>query len=258
MRFGAARRAGPGVAALVVLAAAGARAERHEVVVSAAASLRTVLDEVVARYGQLHPATEVVVNSAASGVLEKQIERGAPVDLFLSASRVEIDRLEKAGLVSRRAVFAAGSLVVVVPRDAKPPASFEGLVDPSFGRIAIGDPGTVPCGRYARQALESLGLWERVEPRLIPAGNVRQVLEYVARGEVDAGVVYDTDAGLLPDRVVRGPQAPPGSHDPIVYEGAVPTGAPDAGQADAVLRFLLSEEGRRILARRGFLPPTAP
>lgn len=229
-----------------------ARAEGPEALVSAASSLKAAMADVVERYTGVYPGTRIALNTASSGVLARQIEHGAPVDLFVSASPVEVDRLDDLGLVRERAVIAGGVLVVVVPAGRSPPEHFADVAAPRFRRVALGNPGTVPAGRYARQALRALGVWDALEPRAVLGENVRQVLDWVARGEVDAGLVYATDAALLPRRVALGPAAPPGSHAPIVYEAAVPEGAPNPVVGGDLLRFLGSEEGREILSRRGF------
>lgn len=234
-----------------------AAAGREEILVSAAISFGNALDEIVRRYRVLHPDREVVLNTASSGVLLGQIERGAPVDLFVSASPFEIDRLDGQGLLrgGSRTAVASGELVLVVPAGEHPPRRFEDLRETRFGRIAIGNPRTVPAGRYARQALRTLDLWEALQPRLILAENARQVLEYVARGEVSSGLIYRTDALSMAERVRSGPSAPEGSHDAIVYEAAVPAEAPHPDLATELLDFLVSREGRESLERAGFGPP---
>ena len=233
------------------------REEQPEVLVSAAASLRSALQETVERFKPLYPGGSVALNTASSGVLLTQIEHGAPVDLFLSASSLEIDRLVEQGLVWNRSrvPIASNRIVVVVPRGQEPPGQLEDLAGPRFDRIAIGNPSTVPQGRYAKQALQTLGLWETIEARIVLAENARQVLDYVSRGEVSAALVYATDAILLPDSVTEGPLAPAGSHAFILYEGAVPKEAPHPQRGHDLLDFLISEEGQEILARKGFLPP---
>ena len=136
-------------------------------------------------------------NFGASGDLQKQIEAGAPIDVFLSAAQRQMDELEKQNLIvaaSRRA-FARNVLTVIKPADSRidiaKPAD---LLDARVGRIVIGNPKTVPAGQYAEESLRALGLWERLQPKLVFSENVRQALDYVARGEVDAGFVYTTDA----------------------------------------------------------------
>jgi molybdate transport system substrate-binding protein len=252
------------VAAVLTVAPAGAPptrandAAREAVVVSAAASLGPVLREITAAYESREPSRRVMINTAASGILMRQVERGAPVDLFLSASPVEVRKLEGQGLLRphTKTVFAEGRLVVLVPRGTTPPDSLADLAGPAYPRIAVGNYKTVPAGRYAKEALETAGLWDRLQHRLIPAENARQVLDYVARAEVQAGLAYRTDARLLPDDVVEGPEVPPGTHSPILYVGAVAADAEHPKAARRLLSFMVSTEGRAILDRFGFEPPS--
>jgi molybdate transport system substrate-binding protein len=243
------------IAALALVLVLGTAGNDTGILVSAASSLRGVIDEIVEAYLQRDPGAEVAINTAASGVLLRQIEHGAPVDLFLSASTHEIDLLEAEGRVRTSRVFAVNRLVVVVPGGHAPPTSIQELPAERFERIAIGNPGTVPAGRYARECFERLGLLDAIEPRLVLGENVRQVLEWAVRGEVDAALVYATDAGLVADRVVMGPLAPPRSHPGIFYEGAVIEGSRDPDLAVRLLEFLSSRAGKDILLRRGFLIP---
>jgi molybdate transport system substrate-binding protein len=251
------------VVALLLASIAGAMAcatAAGTVLVSAASSLKEAVRDVADRFEAAHPGIEIVVNAAASGVLLRQIEEDAPVDLFLSASPDEIRRLECFGRIEAGTArpFASNRLVVIVPAGGSPPSTLAGLSDPRFHRIAIGNPRTVPAGRYAEQALRWAGILDAVAPRLVPGESARQALEYVARGEVEAGLVYATDVRALDGKVARGPAAPDGSHDPIVCLAAPLRDAPHRKEAEALTAFLLSEEGRGILARRGFLPPPAP
>jgi molybdate transport system substrate-binding protein len=152
-------------------------------------------------------------------------------------------------------VFAVNRLVVVVPNGRSPPSSFEALSAKRFERIAIGNPRTVPAGRYARECFETLGLLDAIEARFVFGENVRQVLGWAVRGEVDAALVYATDAALVADRIATGPFAPPRSHAGIFYEGAVIEGSRDPAVALQLLEFLTSRAGKDILLEKGFLIP---
>lgn len=223
--------------------------------VSAAVSLKPALAEVARVWSRSRPGVELELNAGGSAILLQQIRRGAPVDLFLSASPVEIDRLEQDGLLlpGARRVIASNELVLVVPHGGALPESVEDLREPRWRRIAIGNPRTAPVGRYARDALARADLWEPLQPRLVLGENARQVLDYVARGEVAVGLVYRTDAILLPDRVHGGPPLPPGPGGPVRYEAAVPRDAPNPRLALELLELLVSDRGRRILRGHGFL-----
>jgi molybdate transport system substrate-binding protein len=227
-------------------------------IVAAALSLKGTFEEMAALYQAKHPGERVQFNFAASGVLQRQIEGGAPVDLFASASSREMDELERKNLLaagSRRA-FARNGIVLIALAGAKPAASdFRDLQSVKVRRIAIGNPATVPAGKYAEEVLRSFSVWDTVREKLVFAENVRQVLDYTARGEVDAGVVFFTDAMGVPGIQVAA-SAPETSHAPAVYHAAVVAGAKNNERARAFIEVLLSPEGREVLKRRGFL--TAP
>lgn len=238
---------------------AGCRGERAApdlltLTVSAAASLREAMTDVAAVYQAEHPEVRIRNNFAASGVLQRQIERGAGADLFVSAGERQMDALAAQGLIDgdTRRVFARNELVLVVPRSA--PGAVRSFADlAGVGRVAIGDPAFVPAGEYARQTLRSLGLWNAVKGRAVLGQNVRQVLTYVERGETDAGLVYRTDAATARVRVVAA--APPASHRPIVYPAAVVAGSEHPAEARRYLEFLAGPAARRVLRGRGFAAP---
>jgi molybdate transport system substrate-binding protein len=241
----------PAVLASTVTAAA-------ELTVSVAISMKDAVEEIGRRFVATRPGVVVRYNLGSSGELQKQIEAGAPIDLFVSAAQRQMDELERKGLIiaGTRRTFARNVLTVIKPSDsrvdvAKPP----NLLDPRVQRVVIGNPKTVPAGQYAEESLKALGLWERVGPKLVFAENVRQAVEYVARGEVDAGFVYVTDAVLRADRVKEAFRPAEDTYRPITYPVALVKDAKAAGLAQSFLDFLLGPEGRSVLARFGFLPP---
>ena len=235
------------------LALWGAAAQAGEMVVSGAASLTNAFGELKALYEKKHPGLTVHTNYAASNPLLKQMQEGAPVDVFASADQETMDKAEKAGLIdpATRRDFVSNKLVLIVPRGGKKPA---GLADLSGARrIAVGNPDSVPAGRYARESLTRAGLWETLSPRFIMGNSVRQVLDYVARGEVDAGFVYATDARQMADKVEVALVAE--GHKPVLYPVAVATTGKNAAQGKAFVDFLLSSEAGEVLARYGFSRP---
>ena len=246
-----------GLGAALLLLACGGTTAAAALHVSAAVSLRPALERAVLDYRSQHPAVDLLLNTGGSGVLLQQALRGAPVDLLISASPEEIDRLiaEAGALPASRRRIASNRLVVVTPPDLPVPASLEDLLRPEFDRIAVGNARTAPLGRYTREALRALGVWEQIQGRLVPAENARQVVEYVARGEVAAGIVYRTDARLLEDRVVTGPEVPSQLHAPIIYEGVVLAAPGKQAASVSFLDWLASEPGRAVLARHGFRSP---
>lgn len=224
-----------------------------EMTISAAASLTNAFNELVGIFEKAHPGLKVNVNYAASNPLLRQIMAGAPVDVFASADQGTMDDAVKEKVVNpeTRKNFAANDLVLIVPKNGKRPENLAALQD--MGKIAIGNPDSVPAGRYARAALEKVGLWDKLSPHFIQGASVRQVLDYVARGEVDAGFVYRTDAMQQKDNVelvmvVDG-------HDPVTYPIAVAeTGSnPAAGQE--FINFVLSPAGQEVLEKYGFSKP---
>jgi molybdate transport system substrate-binding protein len=240
------------VGALLPAAAGG-----QELIVSAAISTKDALEELGRGFVRDRPGAVVRYNFGSSGDLEKQIEAGAPVDVLVSAGQREMDALETRGLLvpGTRRVFARNVLTVVVPAssagDLAKPAD---LLAARIGRIAIGNPATVPVGQYAEESLRALGVWDRLRPRLVFAENVRQVLEYVARGEVDAGFVYTTDAALRAGRVREAFRPPEETYRPVLYPVGVVTGSRQPALAAAFVDRLVGREGQAVLARFGFLP----
>jgi molybdate transport system substrate-binding protein len=244
--------------AVSILAASGARAQ--DVTLSVAISLKDVTEDLGRTFVASHPGVTLRYNFGASGDLQKQIEAGAPVDLFLSAAQRQMDELEKQKLIiaSTRRAIARNALVAIKPADSTLDVSkANDLLQARVTHIAIGNPKTVPAGQYAEESLRALGLWDRVQPKLVFAENVRQVLDYVARGEVEAGFVYTTDAATRAQGVKEAFRAPDDSYRPVVYPGAVVAASKQPTLAQAFLDLLTSPQGRAVLSRFGFQPPPA-
>lgn len=216
--------------------------------VSAAASLTDAFTELKDKFEKRNPGDTVLLNFAASNPLLRQIQAGAPADVFASADQPTMDKAAGAIDSATRANFASNSLVLVVPKGRKKPAVLEDLRQ--MERIAVGNPDSVPAGRYARQSLEAAGLWEELAPRYIQGENVRQVLNYVARGEVDAGFVYGTDASQMADKVDSALTA--ANHAPVTYPIAVAVTGGNRPGGEAFIKFVLSPEGQAVLAKYGF------
>ena len=227
-----------------------------DLTVSAASSLGNAFRELAPLFEARNPGTRVVFNFAASDALLAQVARGAPVDVFASADEETMDRADNQRLLApgSRRTFARNALMVVVPSDAKVrPTSLVDLQHPAFRRVALGSPASVPAGRYARAALEAAKLWTPIEQRAVFAQNVRQALDYVARGEVDAGFVYATDAIIMKDKVLVAFRVPTAT--PIRYPAAAIAGRANGDAARRFVDFLLSPEAQAVLARQGFLKP---
>ncbi len=228
-------------------------AHAAELTVSGAASLANALDELKQVFEKTHPGLKVNTSYAASNPLLRQIVEGAPVDVFASADQETMDKAAEAKVIdpATRRTFAKNDLVLIVPKGHARPKDLAELI--ALERIAIGNPDSVPAGRYSRAALQKAGLWDKLQSRFINSASVRQALDYVARGEVDAGLVYATDARQMQDKVdvaliVTG-------HDPVSYPIAVAVTGNNPGAGQEFLDFVISEEGQGILAKYGFARP---
>lgn len=243
--------------ALLLLAPA-ASADAQELTLSVAISMKEAVEELGKSFATGRPGLTLRFNFGASGELQKQIEAGAPVDVFISAAQRQMDELEKATLIlpaSRRA-FARNALTVIKPADSRVDIAKAGdLLDARVKRIVVGNPRTVPVGQYAEESLVALGLWERLRPKLVFAENVRQALDYVVRGEVDAGFVYTTDAAARAAGVKEAFRPSEDTYRPIVYPAAVVAASKQQPLARAFVDLLVSRDGQAILARLGFQPP---
>jgi molybdate transport system substrate-binding protein len=254
------------LAALLALSAptAGrALAQQRPLVVFAAASTKNALDAVSTAF-QYKTGIKVVASYAASSALVKQIAQGAPADLYLSADLDWMDYASQHKLIqdATRVDLLGNQLVLIAPKDApvghlaiNRTVDFNRLTD--GGRIAVGDVRAVPAGKYAKAALENLGLWPTVEQKLAMAENVRVALALVARGEAPLGIVYATDARVEPKVKVIG-VFPPDSHPPIIYPLAL-TAVAKPGAA-ALLAFMRSPQAKPLFERYGFtfLPGGSP
>lgn len=249
------------IVALVLLALFGAlpaRAQSAAPVVLAAASLQEALGEAADAWArQRHPRP--VLSFAGSSALARQVEAGAPADLFISADEAWMDHIDQRGLLASgsRRVIAGNRLVLIAPLDSpvtlRIAKGFPLARALGVGRLAMADPAAVPAGRYGRAALEALGVWAVVEPRVVRSENVRAALALVERGEAPLGIVYATDAAASRKVRVVG-VFPASSHPPIRYPAAQLKTA-KAKDASAFLAFLGSRQARVILARHGFSVP---
>ncbi|MBI1210567.1 MAG: molybdate ABC transporter substrate-binding protein [Alphaproteobacteria bacterium] len=233
-----------------------AQAEPRDVTVYAAASLTSALQEVGAKFNA-SGETHVRFSFAASSLLARQIEAGADADLFFSADTKWMNYLAERGLIlgKTRTDLLGNRLVLIAPQTSKVELEIksgfplaQALGD---GRLAVADPNSVPAGRYARQALTSLGVWNSVAEHLLPAENVRVALAYVARGEAPLGIVYGTDARVEPKvKVVAA--FPDDSHEPIVYPVALTIHATSV-QAKTFLEFVKGKDAADAFRRYGFV-----
>ncbi|HET8596656.1 MAG TPA: molybdate ABC transporter substrate-binding protein [Castellaniella sp.] len=239
-----------------VLSCAVAPAMAGEVLVSAAASLTNAFKDLAAQYQAAHPDTRVLTTFGASDVVLRQIVEGAPADVFASADQKAMDKAAAAQAIdpATRVDFVRNEVVLVVPADnPRGIQSLRDLAKPDVRRLALGNPDSVPVGRYTKAALEKAGAWDTVHAREILGQNVRQVLSYVERGEVDAGFVFATDAAIMKDKVkvVQAVETPV----PVVYPIALVRRDGRAPEAAGFLKYVVSPEGQAVLARYGFAKP---
>jgi molybdate transport system substrate-binding protein len=246
-----------GKAALLAALLLGAAAlQAQELVVSAAASLTNAFQAVGQAFEKARPGTKVTFNFAASGPLLAQIQQGAPVDVFASADQETLDRAAKADLLAEgtRADFARNTLVLIVPAaSTQTPQKLGDLGDAAYKRISTGTPSSVPVGRYTMAAVQQAGLAAVLEPKWIYGESVRQVLNYVARGEVDAGFVYRTDALIERDKTRIALTVP--TPTPVSYPIAQIAASKNAALGKDFVAFVRSAPGQEILEGFGFSKP---
>ena len=226
-----------------------------ELTVAAAASLTEVSKELAKAYEDAAPNTKLTFTYGASGALQTQIEQGAPVDIFLSAAQKQMDALEEQGMLleGSRINLLENKVVLIAPADsAKDIREFEDAATDTVGKIAIGDPASVPAGEYAKKAFSSLGVWDAVNAKANLGTDVRQVLTWVGNGDVDAGVVYSTDAKTT-EKVKVVAEAPEGSVDKIIYPSAGLSRTQHADAAKAFIQFLQSDAAQKCFEKYGFI-----
>jgi molybdate transport system substrate-binding protein len=244
--------------AIAILCGSGvlpAAAEDKSITVFAAASMKNALDDVDAAYAA-KTGVKIIASYAASSALAKQIEQGAPADIFVSADTDWMDYVASRKSINEgtRINLLGNSIVLIAPKDS---AIGDVTISQGFdlaklagnGKIATGDVGAVPVGKYAKAALEKLGAWQSAEPKFAMAESVRAALTLVARGEAALGIVYSTDAKVEPGVKIIG-TFPADSHPPIIYPVAATTTAkPEAG---SYLAFLRSSAAKAIFEKYGF------
>lgn len=226
-------------------------AELH---ISAAVSLKDALGEIQNNYKAKHPNITFVNNLGASGSLARQIENGAPADIFVSAAAKQMDDLALKNLINNgsRKIIVSNELVVIVPRDSTLAInSFGDLAKPELEKIGIGETAVVPAGQYAKEVLQNLSIWNEVQQKAVQAKDVRTVLAYVETGNVQAGIVYKSDAAGN-DKVKVKAFAPEGSHQPIIYPAAIIANSQQQKAAEDFLNYLAGSECAPVFEKYGF------
>lgn len=221
--------------------------------VSAAASLQKVMIDVQQLYNTVQPNVKIIYNFASSGSLQQQIEQGADVDVFISAAIQQMDALADKGLIlaDTRKNLLTNQIVLVVPNNSQGITSFQDLTRSRITKIAIGEPKSVPIGKYAQEVLTYLKILSKVKNKIIFAKDARQVLSYVETANVDAGIVYLTDAKISNSTKIVA-TAPIESHSPLVYPVAVVQNTRKVSIAQDFIQFLASKKAIKVYEKYGF------
>jgi molybdate transport system substrate-binding protein len=225
-----------------------------DLTISAAASLKDALTDIQALYKKAKPGTTIAINFGGSGALQQQIEQGAPADIFFSAAKSNVTALKDKGLLVDDSIknLLKNTLVLVVPSDSKSKIdSFEEVTDKSIAKIALGEPTTVPAGKYATQVFTYYKIQDAVAKKAVYGKDVKEVLTWVESGNVDAGVVYSTDAKTS-DKVKVIATAAAESHDSIIYPAAVVKASEHTVAAEDFVNFLSSDAAKAVFVKYGF------
>lgn len=223
------------------------------ITVSAGAGFKDALNELKNVYEKENPNVNITYNFAASGSLQQQIENGADVDLFISAAQKQVNDLKEKGLLEdgTRIDLLGNKIVVIVPKDSSLAVTFEELDQDKVKKLALGEPKSVPVGQYAEEMFKKLNILDKIKTKAIYAKDVREVLTWVETGNVDAGVVYETDA-MSSEKVKKVAEAPDGSHKPIVCPAAIIKSSKNLEKTKAFLTFLSGENGKIVFEKYGF------
>ena len=224
-------------------------------IISAAASMQQVLEDIRTLYNQKYPQAKIIFNFGSSGSLQHQIEQGAPVDIFVSAAPQQMNRLAERKLLRGNTLrdLVKNQMVLVVSKDESEIANFDDLSKESTELIALGQPDSVPAGNYAREILTNLNIINTVKQKAVYGKDVRQVVNYVATGNTDAGIVYRTDT--VNNRQIKVVAiAPETIHSPIVYPIAITKESKNFQAARQMLEFLFTPEAQAIFEQHGFMP----
>lgn len=225
-----------------------------ELYVSAAASMTDAMKEIGGEYEKKNPSVKLVFNFASSGALQQGIEQGAPADIFVSAAQKQMNTLEKKGLLAdgTRKDLLVNKVVLIVPKDSKLQLTkFEDVLKGEVKKIGLGEPKGVPVGQYSEEIFNKLGILDQVKTKGVYGSNVRQVLSWVETGEVDAGVVYATDAAVSKGNKVIC-NAPEGSHKPVIYPMAIIKSTKQLDAAKAFSAYLAGADGKKVFEKYGF------
>ena len=245
------------VALCLVLALAGcsnnAAAEESTITVAAAASLKNCIDgEVIPMFKEKNPGINILATYDSSGKLQTQIEEGASIDVFMSAAMKQMDALNEKGLIEENSIvqLLENKIVLIVPENStKGITAFEDIL--KADKIAVGDPASVPAGQYAKEALTNLKIWEEVSEKASLGTNVTEVLNWVAEGSADAGIVYSTDAASN-KKVKVAAEAPEGTVSKVIYPAGIVKATKEMDASKKFIEFLKTDEAKKVFESYGF------
>lgn len=221
--------------------------------ISAASSLKDAMGEIKELYAKENPNVTITYNFGASGTLQQQIEQGAPADIFISAATKQMDELKKKGLMVDDTVknLLQNDVVLVVPKDSTVVKDFNDLTSDNVKKIALGEPKSVPVGQYSQEVLTFLKIADKVQPKAVLAKDVKEVLSWVQTGNVDAGIVYATDAKVS-DKVKVVATAPENSHKPVVYPVGIIKASKNGEAATDFAKFMSGDKAKVVFEKYGF------
>ncbi|MCX7708996.1 MAG: molybdate ABC transporter substrate-binding protein [Clostridia bacterium] len=221
--------------------------------ISAAASLKEAMEEIKKLYASEKPEVSITYNFGSSGSLKQQIEQGAPADIFISAASKQMDALKEKGFVAEESVknLLENKVVLVVPKDNSTLKDFNSLAEDKIKKIALGEPKSVPAGQYAEEVLKFLNINEKVKGKAVYGKDVKEVLTWVETGNVDAGIVYETDAKIS-EKVKIVASAPEKSHKPVVYPVGVIKSSKSTESAKEFINFISGDQGKAVFEKYGF------
>lgn len=230
---------------------------KTEITISAASSLKNVLEEIKLLHEKESSETNIIYNFASSGTLQRQIEQGAEIDIFISASSFNMNLLEKQKLLvtDTHQDLLRNQMVLIVPRESNSTeiTNFKDLTKKELKIVALGQPDSVPAGKYAQEILAFFKIAPKVNSKAVYGKNVRQVLNFVATGNADAGIVYATDAQLEKNVIIIA-IAPPNSHAPVIYPIAILKNSKNISAAKTFISLLTTPEAQKIFTQYGFKP----
>lgn len=229
--------------------------EETELLISAAASMTDVLNEIAQMYNSVDSSTKIIYTFGSSGALQTQIEEGAPVDIFMSAAQKQMTGLEEKDLIIKetKKTLLVNKVVLITPVNSDLAlTSFEDLTKDDVKKIGLGDPASVPVGQYSEEILINLNILEEIKPKSVYGSDVRTVLTWVESGEVDCGIVYATDA-YSTDKVKVVTEAPEGSHKEVTYPVAVIKDSKNVDKAKTFLDYLSTDEAAEVFVKYGFV-----